>query len=143
VQNAVLQMPAHGAGEHHALQVAALLDQIAYLVAVRHADYVLLDDRTIVQHLCHVVAGRSYQLDAPVIRRLVGARAAECRKKRMMHVNDALGLPRHEHRREHLHVTRQHDQLDSVALRAAPVGLLRLRLVGLGFIHGHMMERIP
>jgi len=53
-----------------------------------------------------------------------------------MHVDDALRIPRHESRREHLHVARQHHQLDPMLLQKRQLGLLRLRLVGL--VHGHV-----
>jgi len=62
VQNAVLQMPSHGA-ESTMRSSRGPLNQVGYLVAVRHADHVLLDDRAVVQDLGYVVAGGSNQLD--------------------------------------------------------------------------------
>ena len=57
-------MPANGSGEHDAFQIAPLLDQVFELIAVRDAGDVLLDDRSVVENLGYVVAGRADQLDA-------------------------------------------------------------------------------
>ena len=56
-QNAIFDMPAHGAGEYNFLQIAALLQQVIQGVAVGDANYVLLDDRAVVENIGYVVAG--------------------------------------------------------------------------------------
>ena len=57
-------MPFHRAGKHYPLQVASACDEVLYLVTMRDARNVLLDDWAVVQHLCHVVAGCADKLDA-------------------------------------------------------------------------------
>ena len=47
---AVLDMPAYGAREHNLFQVAAFANEIIDCVAVGHAHYILLDDRSVVKH---------------------------------------------------------------------------------------------
>ena len=56
-KNAVFDMPADGPGENDFLEIAAFADEIFNGVAVGDADYVLLDDRTVVQNLSDVMAG--------------------------------------------------------------------------------------
>src|ERR1035441_8848978 len=50
-QHAIVEMPAHGAGEHNLLQVASLLHQVMHGVAVRDARDLLFDDGAFVEHL--------------------------------------------------------------------------------------------
>src|SRR5581483_4638981 len=107
-EDAPVEVPAHGPREHHALKVAATRDQIFHLVPMRDAGYILFDDRTVVQHLRHVVAGGSDQLDSPRMRRVIRPRTRERRQKRVMHIDDARRIVPHEGRRENLHIARQH-----------------------------------
>ena len=72
-------MPAHGARQHHPLQVAPARHKILNLVAVRYAGHILLDDRAVVQHLGDVVAGGADQLYAARMRCVVGPRSGDMR----------------------------------------------------------------
>ena len=74
-ENAAVEVPAHGAGEDHALQVAAPGDEIFHLVAVGDARHVLLDDGAVVEHLGDVVAGGADELDAARVGRMIRPRA--------------------------------------------------------------------
>src|SRR5438445_439013 len=71
-KNAALQVPAHGAGEHDALEIAAARDQIVHLIAVGDARHILLDDGAVVEHLGDVMAGGADELDAAAMRRVIG-----------------------------------------------------------------------
>ena len=62
-KNAIFDVPAHGAGEHDLLEVAAFADKIVDGVAVRDADYVLLNDGAVVKDFSDVVAGGADQFD--------------------------------------------------------------------------------
>ena len=59
-----------------------------------------------------VVAGRADQLDAALVCLTIWARADERRQERVMHVDDPRRVAIDEPRRQDLHVTREHDQLD-------------------------------
>ena len=56
-EDAAVEMPANGAGEDDALEIASACDQIVYLVTVRDAGYILLDDGAVVKHFGDVMAG--------------------------------------------------------------------------------------
>ena len=63
-EDAVREMPLHGAGQGDALEVAALGEQVLDVVAVGDAGDVLLDDGAVVQDFGDVVAGGADELDA-------------------------------------------------------------------------------
>ena len=85
----MVEVPLHGAREHHALQVAALLDERGELVVLRDAGDVLLDDGAFVEGFGDVVAGGADELDAAREGRVVGARAGEGGQERVVDVDDA------------------------------------------------------
>ena len=103
-------MPAHGAGEHDALQIAPAGDQVLNLVAMRDASYFLFDDGTIVEHRGDVMAGGSDELDAALMGCVVRPRADEGRQKRVVHVDDRGRVTGDEGLGEDLHVARQDDE---------------------------------
>lgn len=70
----------HGARQHAALDVAALAREIFRRVAVADALDVLVDDRAFVEVARDVMRGGADQLDAAVVRLVVGARALEARQ---------------------------------------------------------------
>jgi len=76
-QDAVVYVPAHGAGQHDALDVAAQAAEVFGVVAVVDAQDVLLDDRAGVEVLAHVVGGGADQFDTSLVGRLVGIGADE------------------------------------------------------------------
>src|ERR1700733_14660069 len=63
-ENPPVQVPAHGAGEYDALQIAAAGDEVFDLVAVRDAGHLLLDDGAVIEQVGDVMAGGADQLDA-------------------------------------------------------------------------------
>src|ERR1035441_9647075 len=74
-EDAVVEVPLHSAREHHAFEVAALLDQAGQLIVLRDAGDVLLDDGAFVQRRGDVVAGGADQLYAAGESRVGRARA--------------------------------------------------------------------
>ena len=90
----MLEMPADRPGERSALHIAALLNQISNLVAMRDSQDILLDNRTLVQFVRNVMAGCADQLDAALECRVIWARACKGRQERVMNVDDAPGVLR-------------------------------------------------
>src|SRR5437764_7586631 len=76
-QHPVLAVPCDGAGQHHALDVGSLADHVLQPVPVGHPDQVLLDDRSLVEVLGHVVRGRADELDPPLPGALVRSGTGE------------------------------------------------------------------
>jgi len=106
-QNPILNVPADCAGEHHFFDVAAFFDELFDGVAVRDADYVLLDDRAIIEDFGDVVGSCSYQLDSSLESLMVRAGTDEGWKERMVDVNEVLGADGgRELGREYMHVAR-------------------------------------
>src|SRR5262245_66316308 len=66
-EDAVFEVPAHCAGQHHLLQVASLLHKVLELIAVRNPYHVLLDDRTLVQVFSSVVDGTPIYVGASFV----------------------------------------------------------------------------
>src|SRR5437867_2681796 len=75
-ENAMVDVPAHRAGQDHLLQIATLLQQVVDLVAVRDADDVLFDDRPIIECLRDVVTGGPDELHPSLVRPVIRPRAA-------------------------------------------------------------------
>ena len=75
----VLEVPADGAGQDDPLKIPAALNEVFFLIAMRDADNVLLDDRPFVQHIGHIVAGRADQLYTSFEGGAVGSRPLKCR----------------------------------------------------------------
>ncbi len=67
-EHAILEVPAHGAGEDDALELAAEADEVGARVAVGHAQHVLLDDGARIQISRGVVRRRPDDLDSPLLR---------------------------------------------------------------------------
>ena len=82
-------MMAHGARQHAAFDVAALANQIFRRVAVADALDILVDDRALIERAGDVMRGGADQLDAALMRLVVGPRALEARQERMMDVDAA------------------------------------------------------
>src|SRR5208282_6328260 len=83
-ENAVFQMPAHGAREHDLLQVPTFAHHVLDCVAMGNAHHVLLDDRSFVQSGRDVMAGDADQLNAALEGLMIGFCPNESRKKRMV-----------------------------------------------------------
>src|SRR6185295_4608281 len=115
-QHAVFEVPAHGAPEHAALHVSTLADQIADRILVCGADHVLFDDRPLVERLGRVVRGGADQLHAALGRLMIRLAAGEGGQEGVMDVDDTVAKALNEARAQDLHVTRQHHQIDALAL---------------------------
>src|SRR6476661_10368506 len=87
--HAVLQMIAYRACEHAALDVATLASEIVWRIAVADALDVLIDDRALIEIAGDVMRGGADQLDAALMRLVVGARALEARQERVVDVDAA------------------------------------------------------
>ena len=82
-------MMAHGAGQHAALDIAALAREVFRRIAVADALDVLVDDRAFVEVARDVMRGGADQFDAALMRLVVGPRALEARQERVMDVDAA------------------------------------------------------
>ena len=76
----MLDVGAYGPGKHGDFEVAALAPEVLDGVAVADPDHVLVDDRPLVEVGRDVVGGDPDQLDAPLVRLVVRAGAAERRQ---------------------------------------------------------------
>lgn len=95
----------------------------------RYSSGVLLDDRALVEVAGDVVRGRADELDAALLGLLVRLGADERRQERVVDVDHRHPELLEELRREDLHVTREHHEVD-VADEELQDLLLRRRLVG-------------
>ena len=73
----MVEVPADGAGEDDAFEVAAAGDEVFDLVAVADAGDVLLNDGAVVEEVGDVVAGGADELDSAGVCGVVGAGADE------------------------------------------------------------------
>src|ERR1700686_5449040 len=80
--DAVRQVIADRARQHPALDVAALAHEIVGRIAMADALDVLVDDRALVEVAGDVMRGGADQLDAALMRLVIGARALESRQER-------------------------------------------------------------
>src|ERR1700693_5924891 len=106
-------MQAHGAAEHGALEVASLADHIFNGVAVRNASDFLFDDRAFIEIHGDVVTRGSDQLHSAKEGLMVGLGTDESRKKRMMDIDNSIGILSDEVFAQDLHVARQHDKFNA------------------------------
>ena len=91
-ENPSVQVPAHGAGEDNALQIAATGDQVFHLVPVGDAGHLLLDDGAVVEQVSDVMACGADQLNAARMGRVLGPGSGEGGQKRMVHIDDRGGV---------------------------------------------------
>ena len=106
----MLAVPFHGARQHLAFRVAPNGSEILNRAAVVHAGHVLLDDRAFVEIGCDVVRRSANELDAAVVRLVVGPRALETGQEAVMDVDHPAGKLLAHAITQNLHVPRQHDQ---------------------------------
>ena len=76
-KHSVVEVPPYGARQYHAFKVPAFLDQVLYLITVRNPGDVLLDNRTFIQGLRHIVTCSANELDAAFKGCVVGFRSSE------------------------------------------------------------------
>lgn len=88
----------------------------------------LLDDGALVEVGGDEVGGGADDLDAAVVGLVVGLGALEGRQEAVVDVDDAARHGGAERGREHLHVAREHDELDAVLLDEVEHLRLLLRL---------------
>ncbi len=137
-KNAALEMPADGAGEDDAFEVASAGDEVFDLVAVGDASYVLLNDGAVVKDGSDVVAGCANQFDSAGVGGMVRARADESRQERVMHVDDGGRVTGHEFWGENLHVAGEDDELDFEIGEQGQLAGFRIGARGRG--HGDVFE---
>ena len=128
-QDTVFDVPADGAGEYDLFEVAAFADEVFDGVAVGYADYILLDDGTVVEDFGDVVAGRANQLYAALEGLMIWPRADERRQKRMVNVDDALRIAVDEVVGEDLHVAGEYQEVGLMLVDQSVDLLLGLLLV--------------
>src|SRR6202012_851820 len=87
--HAILQVTPHGPRQHAALDVAALAHEIVRRIAMADALDVLVDDRALVEVAGDVMRGGTDQLDAALMRLMIGPRTLEARQERVMDVDAA------------------------------------------------------
>src|SRR3984893_1868502 len=134
--HAIRQMVAYRPRQYPAFDIAALAHQIVGGIAMADALDVLVDDRAFIECAGDVMRGGADQLDAALMRLMVGPRALEAWQKRMMDVDATTRQFRGHFVRQYLHVACQHhkvgfgltDQIPDRGLLLAP-GLLRHRQV--------------
>ena len=102
------------ARQDDSFQIAAFPDQIVDRITVTDPHDVLFDDRAVVQLLGDVMARSANELDAPVVRLVVRTRTNKRREKRVVNVDDPVGISARELRAQDLHVPSQHDQIDMI-----------------------------
>ena len=129
-QDAALDVPADRSGQNYFLQITAFLNELFNGIAVRDACDVLLDDGTIIEDFGDVVASCADEFYATVEGLMIGLRPNECRQERMVNIDDPPGIGLDEIIRENLHVAREDDEVDFVAIKlGANLGLGCLLIV--------------
>lgn len=120
---------AHRSGEDELLDVAPLPHEVRSVVSVADPDHVLRDNRPVVEHRRDVMAGGANDLHPARVRLMVRLRARERRQERVVDVDDP-ALPLVDKlRRENLHVTGEHDEIDVMLGEQFTLFRLRLGLV--------------
>src|SRR6266571_3226020 len=132
-------MPLHGPGQGYRLDVSPDGGELFRRVRVVDASDLLLDDRALVQVRRYVVRGRPDQLDATRVGLVVRLRAAEARQEGVVDVDDPAAQVIAQLAGQHLHVPREHHQVDPVLGDQAEQLRLLLR-PGLGG-HRQIVER--
>ena len=138
-QDPVFDVPGNRARQDQGLDVAPGSGAGLDAHRVIRTCHVLFDDRTLVQVLGHVVSGGADQLDAAIVRLLVGPRALKARQERMVNVDGSLAQSRTQRARQYLHVTRQHHEIATLTLDQFQQPLFLPSLVGR--IDGQVMKR--
>src|SRR5919106_5672729 len=113
-EDAVLDVPAHGAGEGHALHVAPDARELGDAMGVVDAGDLLLDDRPFVEVLGDVVGGGTDELHTAGVGLRVGAGTLEGGQERVVDVDRAPGERAARVGTQDLHVAREDDELDAV-----------------------------
>lgn len=134
-----VRVPLDGRGQHLALNVGPLLGQLLGAHDVVDAGHALLDDGALVEVGRDKVRGGANDLDAALVGLVVRLGTFKGRQERVVDVDDAPAHGAAQHRREHLHVPREHHELDVVLPDELEDLRLLLRLGVLG--HGQVQER--
>ena len=87
-----MDMLLHGTRKYNFLEVSAFVSEVGDCVFVRNARDILLDDRPGVKLCSDIVAGGAYQLYASLIRLVIWLCAHESRQKRVVDIDDAIGV---------------------------------------------------
>lgn len=87
------------------------------MIPVRNPDYILFNNRTLIEFLGDVVARSSNQLHSPFEGSMIGSRSDEGGEKRVVHVDDAPRKVTQHCRRKHLHIACEYNQINPLALQ--------------------------
>jgi len=126
----VFEVPADGAGEGQAFDVAAAFDEIGELLAVGDAADLLFDDGAVVEDLGDVVGSGADEFDAAFEGGVVGFGAGEGGQEGVVDVDDAGREARDEVLGEDLHVAGEDDEIDLLLGEQAELAGLGFGLVG-------------
>src|ERR1700683_2073141 len=111
-EDSPVEVPAHSARKHHALQIATTRNQFFHLVSMRNSRYILLNDGAVIEDRRCVVTGGADQLETPCMSSVVRPCPSKCRQERMVNIDDRRRIPGNERGRKNLHVAREDYQLD-------------------------------
>jgi hypothetical protein len=127
-QHPVLKMPADSLSENGLFQILSLANQVFDGVAVTDPHYVLGDNRTLVKFGGNIVRRRPDKLDSSGVGLVIRPASGEGRQKTVVNIDDRdSGCPE-KICAQNLHITREHDQIDSMPLKNRQLCLLRFCL---------------
>ncbi len=142
-------MRADRGGEHGALQITPLADEIVDRVAVAGVHHVLVDDGPLIERGRHVVRGGPHELHAALVGLVVRLLSDERRKKGVVDVDDAVRELGDELGAQDLHVASEDDEVDperpdelelGFFLCAARLGRDGEDVIGDAELTGHRLE---
>jgi hypothetical protein len=110
-KHSVLDVVFDCARQSNGLDIAPYGHKIIDFMSVINALHRLLDDRPFIQFAGDVVCRRADEFDAALVRFVVGARALEAGKERMVDINNPPRQLGAEFVGQHLHIARQDDEV--------------------------------
>ena len=131
------EMRAHRPGEHHGFEITSACGEFGDVLTVRDMRCLLGNDRSLVEVCSRVVCRCADELDAPLVGLPVRVSSDKSRKKRVVNVNDAHGVTRHEAIAEDLHVASHHHEFDAMFSERHQNLLLLLRF---GFFRDRQVD---
>src|SRR5438105_3029273 len=95
-EDAVFDMPAHGARQHGPFDVAAGPFDIIQVFPMSNMADILVDNRAVIEVAGDIVRGGPDQFYSAFIGHGKRIGADKCREKTMMYIDDAIGIMRHK-----------------------------------------------
>ena len=102
----------YGPGEDDLLQIPANPDHIINRIPVTDPGNILVNYRSLVQFIGHVVTGCPYDLHTPLVGMVIRPGPRKRRQKGMVDVNDLIFVLPDKIRGEYLHITGQDHKID-------------------------------